>query len=370
MTLDNGCHPDVRVIKIAETLLQHDNEVTVLAWERTPEKYGYTGKMNFEIINGISIIRFLIPSKGGTGFRQIPSLLSFRHQVRQHLAKHNYDVIHMNDLIGIFVGINFIRRMKAYFVDLHEYFIGERNFLKILTKFVLRKIISNSQCTFIENGNYFDDYNKISGKLVMIRNYPTAGLLSPFKSETEYLRIGYFGSIRGQIPHFSALFLACNNFKGKVKIFIRGTVLSSEEEEWKYLCSRFNYVHYDGPYNGFKDSSDLYSSVDLIFCPYDNSNPNFQGDAEVVKYYEAIQSGTPLIVSSGIGLEKKVIENSYGYVVDTTNIQQIEQLLISIIGDVDLYNKIRRKMLLDSSRYLWENESTKLIQEYKRMISK
>ena len=67
MILTNGFDPDVRVYKEAKYLVEKNFDVTILCWDRRCE---YIDKEE-EILDGIKIKRFFIPSTPGTGLKQL-----------------------------------------------------------------------------------------------------------------------------------------------------------------------------------------------------------------------------------------------------------------------------------------------------------
>ena len=73
MILTNGFDPDVRVYKEAKYLVTEGFNVEIICWDRKCE---YVDR-NEEVIDGINIKRFCIPSKPGTGMKQIIPYIKF-----------------------------------------------------------------------------------------------------------------------------------------------------------------------------------------------------------------------------------------------------------------------------------------------------
>ena len=178
-----------------------------------------------------------------------------------------------------------------------------------------------------------------------------------------YKRQGYHGCVRGQLPEFKALFDACSEMSD-VRIDINGGGI--DLPELKELEKQYSNVFVHGPYNGMKESNRLYQNTDVLYCGYNPDNPNYQGDAEVVKFYEAIVTGTPMIMTESLGMGEKVKQMDIGLTADTRDVNSIKKVIVQMKNDKMLCQKFRENMLKFSPNYNWENAVKVLDEVYQK----
>lgn len=349
MILTNSFEPDVRVYKEAKYLAEQEKEITILCWDRKydtvlPEK---------EETDGINIVRFRIPSKAGSGYRQIGAYLKYVKCCKKYLKEHKTDYIHCHDLDGYIAYRLLHRKRIPYVFDMHEYYIQGGGLKRKAVYQIVKKAIGRSHCSLYENDGYLKLFaKKVTAKLIPLKNYPDSYLEKLPKTASEKLRIGYHGCVRNQIPEFTALFEACKDLNN-VQIDINGGGIdlpALKELEKKYINV---YVH--GAYNGLKESSGLYQKTDVLFCGYNPNNANYQGDAEVVKFYEAIVTGTPMIMAAGTGMADKIKKNGWGMVADTRSVEQIREVVKAILENPKSLEECRENMEKAASDYQWRN---------------
>lgn len=359
MVLTNGFEPDVRVYKEAKYLVSIGLSVSIICWDRDCNE----NLPLDEIIDGIRIIRKRIKSKYGTGFKQLPRFVSFLKEVKKHIKQEEYDAYHCHDIDGAIIGFLIKTKSKRFVFDMHEFYEKKnaisRFFWRHLTIFLVKKSMFGLYTT----DNYLSTkYKAISNKIFPLKNYPDHAMIQTLtKTNSNFFRIGYHGSLRNQIPHFFALFEATKNLTN-VQIDINGGGI--DYEKLKPLESKYPNVRINGPYNGITQSSKLYAETDLLFCPYDLSDPNYSNNTEVVKYFEAIITGTPILVTSGIGIAKKVEDNGFGVSCDTCNSKEILKCLNRFINDKSFWEKCHKNELLKKNDFTWESAVSILKEKY------
>jgi len=350
MILTNGFDPDVRVYKEAKYLVNKGFNVTILCWDRDLSKHHEEN----ECIDGINLIRFKISSVYGTGMKQVPQYFKFLKACKKNINSNKYDYIHCNDLDGAIIGMFCKKKSNKMIFDMHEYY-EKGNFFKryIIRKLVIRAI-NQSVAALYENAIYLGkEYKKVHSKLYPLRNYPDATLLERLpKTESSTFRIAYHGVVRGQIKEFTALFEAIQGLHD-ITVEINGGGMDLPELE--RIKDNYENVYVNGPYNGIVESSGLYANTDLLFCAYDPNDLNYQGDAEVIKFYEAIFTGTPILITKGIGMEKKVLENQFGISCDTRDPVEIRNAVLSIKNNNALWNQCHENELRMAQAYSWES---------------
>lgn len=349
MLLTNNFNPDVRVYKEAVYLVGLGHQVTILCWDKDAQ----SALPQKEMKDGIRVIRFRIPAVAGTGYHQIGAYLKYIRVCRKYLAKHEVHYVHCHDLDGMMAYKLSGKRTTPYVFDMHENFIRGKGIKKALLKGIVESCIKNSHRTIavlpIESVNVSD---KLSGKIVMLRNYPDSSYLSYHeKTTSNVLRIAYHGCVRSQVPYFRALFEACKDLEN-VRIDINGEGI--DLPKLKEMEKAYDNVYVHGEYDGLKESNHLYQNTDLLFCGYNAQNPNYQGETEVVKFYEAIITGTPMIMTEGIGMADKVRKFGLGFVVNPLDADAIKEIVLKVLTHPEMLVECRRKMLDKADDYKWD----------------
>lgn len=358
MLLTNAFDPDVRVYKEALHLISIGFDVTILCWDKDLSKK-YPQEEN---IDGISIVRFKIPSIAGSGKKQIPAFFKYIRTCRNYLKRNECNYLHCNDLDGAVAGLLSRKRKTPMVFDMHEYYSSP----KALKSFMLQKttvfLLKRSLAGLYENAAYLGpEYRSIRDKIFPLKNYPDKCLIEcrP-KSISNKFRVAYHGVVRTQILEFTALFEAAKRM-ADVRVDINGggidlPKLKELEKEYQSLAD----VHVNGPYNGALESSLLYEKTDALFCGYDPNEPNYQGDAEVVKFYEAIYTGTPMIMTEGIGMAEKIKKFGYGVTCDTRNPDSIVEAIKKLKDNREFWGKCSQNEKDNAYKYDW-NEAVRVL---------
>lgn len=362
MLLTNAFEPDVRVYKEAVYLISKGFLVTILCWDKDLSK-NYPKE---EIIDGIQILRFKIPSIAGSGTKQIPAFFKYIRKCRQYLKSQEYDYLHCNDLDGAITGYIARHKKVSMVFDMHEFYSSSKPLKNLLLRNATIFFLRRSVAGIYENAAYLEaPYKSVHDKLFPLRNYPDKGMVEPRrKSKSDKFRVAYNGVVRSQIPEFNALFEAAKQLPD-VRVEINGggidlPKLKKLEAEYMGVAD----VHVNGPYNGTSESSNLYEKTDALFCGYSPDDPNYKGDAEVVKYYEAIYTGTPMIMTESTGMATKIVNNGYGVICDTRDPKAIKQAIEKLMNDNDFWKSCSEKELADAHKYDWAKAVKVLDQIY------
>ncbi len=358
--LTNGFFPDVRVYKEAKHLVDTGFRATILCWHRDVSRE----LPEHEIMDGIELIRYKIPSIYGTGIKQVGAYWKYIGKCKEYLMSHDTDYLHCNDVDGAIAGYIANKRKIPFVFDMHEFYEKGSSFRRGITRSIVIFFLKRSVAGLYENAAYLSkDYKSVFQKLYPLRNYPDAEMVKYLpKTESAFFRVAYHGVVR-QYEEFIALFEAVKDMPD-VRVDINGsgmTVPRLKEKEKEYQN-----VHINGPYNGITESTRLYSETDALFCGYDATDPNYQGDAEVIKFYEAICTGTPMIMTAGIGMAEKVENNHFGIACDTRSADEIRQAIQKMKDDRDFWNKSHESELSVADNYTWESAVKVLDKIYKK----
>lgn len=348
MILTNGFDPDVRVYKEAVYLVKKGFDVTILCWDRDLSK-------NYPVcedVDGVHIKRFKISSVYGTGLKQLPKYLKFMKECHAFLKMNRCTYLHCNDLDGAVIGYFFHGYKCGKVFDMHEFYEKGNAIRRCITRSVVIHLIKKFRAALYENAIYLEEpYKSIQKYIYPLRNYPDSDMVQfREKEQSDVFRIGYHGVVRGQVLEFKALFEAVKGLDD-VRVDINGGGM--DLEQLKLLAPAYGNVYVHGPYNGIQESTYLYQNTDLLFCAYDPEDPNYQGDAEVIKFYEAIFTGTPILVTKNIGMEKKVLENTFGLSCDTRNPEDIRKTILKLKEDKAYWKKCHESELLFAPNYSW-----------------
>ena len=349
--LTNDFTQDVRVYKEARYFIQRGFEVDMFCWQRD------LGKClpEFESRDGIKVRRIRAQASAGTGWHQIGAFCKYIKACKDYLKEETYDYVHCNDIDGAIAGYLACGKNERKVFDMHEVYesggIIKRWAWRKLTIFLLKKSIAG----LYENEFYLSNkYSAVRDKLYRLKNYPSREYLkAEVKTESDYLRVGYHGTVRNQICYFKALFEAVKDLDD-VRVVINGG--GTDYLALKRLEKQYNNVFVNGQYDGIRDSNWLYANTDILFCGYDGNSLNYNGDAEVVKFYEAIVTGTPMIMTKGTGMAQKVVNNGYGVVCDVASIEDIRRAVLGFKQNKAFWNECAENELRDANQYFWEKE--------------
>ena len=355
MLLDNGYDPDVRVYKEAQYLVSKGIDVTILCWDRDK---GST-RLQDECIDGVHILRIRIPSQYGSGKKQLSAYIKFAFTCRSYMQKHQYDFIHCHDLGCAVIGCIARNRRIPYIFDMHEYYEKSAPLRKNNIHALIIYLINHSYASLYENDIYLDPaYSSVHSKLYPLKNYPDSRLIkrNP-KKETNVFRIGYHGSVRNQIDQFSALFEAVKGLSD-VRVDINGSGI--DLPQLYQLEKKYDNVHINGPFNGTTALTNLYQNTHVLFCGYDRNDPNMQGTAEIVKYFEAILTGTPMIAAESLAVGIRVKKYGFGLAVDTDSADAIRTAILKLKNDHNFWQQCSENELAQAWKYDW-NEAVKIL---------
>lgn len=360
MLLDNGFDPDLRVYKEAKFIKEHGYNIEIICLDR---KNKYIDKSN-EIYDGIKINRIHVRTEKTSKliennfiveklkyFIYIFWFFKFMNKCKKYLKtqKDEYQILHCHDLLMALYGVLFFKDKKIVF-DMHEYYSNKKSkFINWIIDRIVKYIQKKSSWIIYVNDFQVKDI-KTKEKLIFLPNYPQKQDFSNFKHvESKDLRISYTGYVRHYTPLIN-LMKAVNELDG-VKVTINGTgnyysTLLEESKKLKNTTLTGEYSH--------DDISKFYSNTDLVYIVYNQGNKNDE-TAYPTKFFEAIITETPMIVSKNSAMEKFVEEYDIGFVTDGTNMEEIKRTINEIKNSSNLINEKKENLKKISNRYSWED---------------
>lgn len=357
MWLNNAFKPDLRVYKEAKFLKNQGYDVEIICLDRKNE---YIDKPN-EIYDGIKITRFFVRDDKVTKLIENNKivnklkkiiyfiwLLKFVNKTKKYLKDEEYEILHCHDIEMAFCGVFFFRNKKIVF-DMHEYYSNRKS--KVLNWFIDKVVrYTQKRATWIIHVNDFQVKDiKDREKLVWVPNFPEKSKFSNFKRiKSEKLRISYTGYVRHYIPLLNLIKAADKLENIEVSINGSGDAYDKLKEEEKRLK---NFVM-TGAYN-HQDISKFYANSDLLYVVYNKGNQNDE-NAFPTKFYEAMITCTPVIVSEGSAMAEFVKKNDIGFIVDGTDYQNIKSVLENILKNKECLIQKEENIRKISDKYVWE----------------
>lgn len=200
---------------------------------------------------------------------------------------------------------------------------------------------------------FFDEY-------FILENKPLSNMI-PIKVEknkNEKTVIGIVGLLLQGEPYKTLFETVKNNNKFEVHIYGKGSYQSLVES----YAEKYANIKFFGEYNFFKDSSKIYSSLDLIYMPYNTKDVNQAFNNKIAlpnKLYEAMYFEVPIITSDETYLGE-IVEN-YGIGISIKCCDKVKLLKSLETINIDSYKENFK--LLNPNLYLADNDYVKL-EEY------
>ena len=231
----------------------------------------------------------------------------------------------------------------------------ERMDKKIIKKSLLTVLTSEgfAEYHFGEKASWPKNIALVPNRLdARIKDYPyTAQKVT----SVETLKIGFVGVIR-----FKSIFAFAKYVLEKypnIEIHFYGGVTVKLQETFKEL-EKYDNCYFHGVFKNPDDMPAIYSSIDLVLSTYDTNFENVLY-AEPNKLYEAVYFETPIIVSEGTFLAKKVERLGIGYAVDAFEGESIDKLIKSLTVESiqskqDKARELGRDFAINSNHELME----------------
>ena len=215
-------------------------------------------------------------------------------------------------------------------------------------------MIKRSVFALYENDLYLQKpYNQVRKKLVPLKNYPNRRMVKAVgKTQSDVFRIGYHGAVRSQIAEFTTLFEVVKDMQD-VRVDIHGG--GPDLKKLQEIALNYDNVTVHGPFNGTKELTALYADSDIIFAGYSTNVPGKEME-EVVKFYECIVTGTPIILTSGyIGMGRQIKEKGFGLTCDTRSVEKVRKAVMKLKDDKGFWKKCSENELEHAGEYDWAN---------------
>ncbi|KAF5064299.1 Glycosyl transferase 4-like domain protein [anaerobic digester metagenome] len=358
MILTNRFDPDVRVYKEARYLTAQGFDVEILCWDRENE-YART-----EVVDGIRIRRFNPPAVYGTGLQQLVPYIKFLRQVRQYLKTQEYAYLHCHDLDGMIVGAacRSANPSAKLIFDMHEIYEvqGKKQKIRRLVRALVSRYHGLADAILYVNELQLEHMSPANRKkLIHLPNYPdAANFSSDEKTVSPLLRVSYIGSVR----HFQQMKNLLDAASGAEGVYTSIHGFGTAYKQLQELEAGYPNAQVTGPYH-FQESTRLFSEADLLYIMYPMDTLQNR-ESEPIKFFEAIITRTPMIVSPLSRLAQYVTRYGIGYLVDGEDIGEIRRLLAHIATHREELAQMRERMKSIQFQFTWDHVVKDLSQIY------
>ncbi len=314
---------DTRCMKRVEEFVEHGYEVDVYAFDRGSDVVATSE--NFEV---------KILAKHDISMNYLKRATIIRNSLKKLFKQYQKeDVIYFL----FFFDVAFIGHMlanKPYIYELSDMpYSGIGNsFVRGLFEKADRRVIKKSFLTTLTSEGFIDYLfgERRPDNYVVVPNRVDKRLLDIPYHETpvdmSHLRFSFVGGFRYQST-LDFIHYAAKNFPQHT-FTVDGNIIVFEKE-LRELVDAYPNVKLNGIFKYPDDSPGIYSRTDIVISTYDADSINAQY-AEPNKMYEAMFFHTPIIVSSGTFLAKKVKRLGIGWHVNTSS----EKAVIDLINGI------------------------------------
>jgi glycosyltransferase involved in cell wall biosynthesis len=324
-----------------------------------------------EIVDGIRVIS--LPRAKSRLHRMI--VLSFK--VFKLALRQNAVLYHLHDPELLFVGVLLKIDGRKVIYDVHEDY-EQKIMSKTWIRKVIRKPISHFMWKLEEYSSKILDYIVTADSHTMMKfntkkaetiaNYPPLSFISESDRtyQGEVFKVIYVGGItedRGLHEMVEAVKYSRHT---DVELHLAGSL---EKEEFLNIIAESNMIRYHGELP-WPEVSRLLLEADIglillqpvsayLYCPGEN----------IIKLFEYMMAGLPVIISDFPQLSEFVLKNGFGISVDPTSPRKIAEAIDYLYDNSDLRRQMGRNgRAAVLCKYNWEIEGQKLLRIYDKIL--
>lgn len=356
-----GIFNDSRSTKEIMALVESGYYVQVLGWDRDGTAIEQFKKAFASVLDKINFSFFQVRVENGLGLKNIVKLLDwFKWIIKTLNGIENLFAVHACDLDAGIPARSFCKRRKVKLVyDIFDYYIDCHHIPKFLRYFVERmeiKTINFADATIICTEERKEQIQKATPKkLIVIHNSPEINNVMEEKEIIDYFYCGIMSNRR-----LIAEILEEYKSNSQLKITFAGYGPNSENAI--SLAENYENFSFLGalPYSQVLS---LESQAKVLSAIYEPTIRNHRLCAPN-KFYESLALGKPVIVCSGTGIDKIVLENNIGLVINY-DAKEFYDALSKLISSDELRREmgIRARKLYDE-KYHWNIMKRKLLEMY------
>ncbi len=371
MLLTNPFRPDPRVYEEAKTLVKNGYQVTILCWDRGE---GYESE---EIVDGISIVRFNIPSSYGKPKEFIGGILRFYISVLKWTRHKKFDYIHANDFDTLPLGVLLKKLYGAKLVyDAHDHYASMiadvlpapiASFVRKMEKILInhtdariaaseplgKELFTPLQFIPLLNAKRLEEYS-VPNKLV-------EELRNKINPENKFL-IVYIGILKLWTP-LPQIIKAVKNLEN-IMLIIGGK--GPHEGEILSMIGGAENIKYLGWVE--KSKIPLYTlASDVIILP-SNPEKDYTRLSVPNKLMEALAAGKPMIAGTHTAGGEIVKECNSGFLCLFGDVECIREKIRILMKNKELREELGKNARRCAERkYNWEIMEKRLVELYRSL---
>lgn len=375
MLRTNGCQPDPRVEKEANSLLLlPEDKLKIVCWDRDGRKGSFLEEL--KLANGsVPILRFGIPASWGGGMKaNFFPMLKFEWKLFWWLLGHHkeYDTVHACDLLtGLPAWLPCKLFGKKMVYDIFDYYAATAHgpdwLLNIFSK-LENGIINGAAATIICSEQRKE---QIAGarpkKLEVLHNAPSRSQIGgsdtgiSVQGDPGKMKIVYVGNLVED--RFILKALACAEKMPEVEFHIGG--FGTLEEQIRSLAQTHENIFFYGKL-AYSDVLALERQCHIMLALYDPAVPN-HAYAAPNKFYEALALGKPLVMFRNTGMDGIVERHGIGAVCEATEEGLYEAFtrLLQRQGEWETMAQTMRSLF--ETDYCWEIMEQRLLALYREL---
>lgn len=372
MLRTNGCRPDPRVEKEANSLLLlPQDKLRIVCWDRDGRKGSFQEEL--KLANGsVPILRLGVPAPWGSGMKAtFFPMLKFEWRLFWWLLLHHrqYDTVHACDLLtGLpaWLPCKLFRKKMVY--DIFDYYAAATHGPQWLLNFFAKlenAVINGADTTIICSEQRAQ---QIAGarpkKLVVLHNAPSRDQVSGsaegvrVQGDPAKRKIVYVGNLVED--RFLTKALSCADQMPDVEFHIGG--FGALEEQVKQLAQTHDNIFFYGKL-AYSDVLALERQCHIMLALYDPAVPN-HAYAAPNKFYEALALGKPLVMFRNTGMDSVILRHDIGAVCESSE-EGLRDAFARLLSRQAEWERMAVTMReLFETDYCWEIMEQRLLKLY------
>lgn len=249
-------------------------------------------------------------------------------------------------LIARFVAFFSDIRIRHQVRDLHAIQLGQSFKSRILRK-LEGWLLNKAEMLIYSAPAFYDEYyaGLYQGQTVLLENLPQPAAWKNFTRhdfDGVTFKIGYIGIIRYMNPLMNLVKAVedMNSTGIRCSVLFAGGGNAAQLKELVRTKKVFNFV---GRFEYTVEVARLHNDIDLIYAVYDRFDRNCQ-IAMPTKFYEALITRIPIMVSKDTFVGKLVEEMGIGIAVDGESVEALVAALTGVFAEDSWYKKAKSKL--------------------------
>ena len=358
---------DSRATKELLALSNAGYSIIVIGWNRNGLAEEECEK-RFRNITNMSFIFFNLKIPGRLGIKNIHKMIHWFLFVLKTLKKQKYiDVIHACDLDCSLPCYFFCKKNKVKLVcDIYDYYIDTHSLPSIAERIVERleiQTINYSSLTIICTEERKEQIIKSNPRnLIVIHNSPDISNVDINNAVISYDYVYCGGLFQGRL--LEEIIAEYKNYSHLKFSFSGNGLYSNNAQECANTYPNFEY---NGPIS-YEHVLDIEARALCLSAIYEPTCRNHRLCAPN-KFYESLALGKPVIVCKGTGIDKIVLDNRIGVVInyDVDEFYQAVEWLKKHPEECKEMS-VRAKQLY-TAKYQWKHMEAILIASYEKILS-